>query len=86
MKIAKLVAAVMTMVALTGGLFVAAGTANAAADKVYVCHHTSSETNPVVVIHISRSALDKHLENHGGTGADDFSETPITADECGNLE
>jgi len=86
MKKAKLVAAVMTMVALTSGLFVGAGAAKAAADKVYVCHHTSSETNPVVVIHISRSALDKHLENHGGTGSDHFFETPITAEECGNLE
>jgi hypothetical protein len=43
----------------------------APAGKAFVCHHTASETNPVVVIHISRNAVDKHLANHGHTGPDE---------------
>lgn len=47
-----------------------AGAGAKPADKVTICHHTSSETNPVVMITISENALAKHLANHGGTGND----------------
>ena len=33
--------------------------------KVTICHRTGSETNPIVVITISKNALPAHLENHG---------------------
>ena len=38
--------------------------------KTDVCHHTSSATNPFVVINIDNHAVDKHLALHGGTGPD----------------
>lgn len=33
-------------------------------DKVEICHRTSSETNPFVLIEISENALKAHLDNH----------------------
>jgi hypothetical protein len=34
-------------------------------DKVTVCHHTGSATNPVVEITISPNAVDQHINQHG---------------------
>ena len=72
LKIRLLSLAVLAALTVSGGLLLGpAGTADAAKqDKEFVCHHTSSETNPVVIIHISGNAVDKHLANHGGTGDD----------------
>jgi hypothetical protein len=50
----------------------AVGAASAApAGKVTICHHTASETNPVVIITISENAVGKHYQNHGHTGPDE---------------
>jgi hypothetical protein len=38
--------------------------------KSDVCHHTSSATNPFVVINIDNHAVNQHLAHHGGTGPD----------------
>ncbi len=46
----------------------------APAPKVYICHNTGSESNPVVLIHVSRHAADAHIENH--------EDAPGTADGC----
>jgi hypothetical protein len=55
-----------------GALAVSAigGVTAAPAPKVTVCHHTGSETNPIVEITISENAVAKHLANHGKTGPD----------------
>ena len=37
-------------------LFAFTGTASGAADKIDICHCTSSESNPIVVISVSRNA------------------------------
>ena len=34
-------------------------------DKVGVCHETSSEKNPIVIINVSEKAALKHAEKHG---------------------
>jgi hypothetical protein len=53
-----------------------AGLVNAKADKVWVCHETSSINNPVVLISVSSNAVQAHLD-HGDTllpeGASDCS-------------
>lgn len=43
----------------------AGGDGNGPNGKVTICHRTGSETNPIVVITISRNALPAHLANHG---------------------
>ncbi len=43
--------------------------------KITICHHTSSETNPIVVITIDRHALPHHVANHGD-GEFDTEECP----------
>jgi hypothetical protein len=57
----------LTVLVLGGAFALTGGTAAA---KVDVCHHTSSDTNPVVVINVSENAVPAHLGNHGGTGPD----------------
>lgn len=38
---------------------------SSAQTKVDICHATSSETNPWVLISIAEKAVDKHIVNHG---------------------
>jgi hypothetical protein len=49
--------------------------AQADAGKITICHRTSSETNPVVVIRISANARNPHVDHH-----DDF--VPAAEDGC----
>ena len=71
----------LLVLSLTGALAFSAiaGAGAAPADKVTICHHTSSESNPFVVITISGNAEQKHLDNHGGTGPDE----PFVDGVCG---
>ncbi|MEZ5176654.1 MAG: hypothetical protein R2823_10720 [Acidimicrobiia bacterium] len=39
--------------ALVLALMAIAGPAAAKADKTWVCHHTHSETNPIILVHVS---------------------------------
>jgi hypothetical protein len=53
--------------------------------KVQVCHHTSSATNPVVVIEISPSAVDTHIVRHGDGILDANGNCCVPADgPCGD--
>lgn len=45
--------------------FLFGATSVGAADKVTICHYTSSAKNPVVMINVSVNALDTHMDNHG---------------------
>lgn len=51
--------------------------------KVDICHATSSETNPWVLISISEKAIDKHLSNHGDLyPGDQIDDDTMLSDEC----
>jgi ABC-type sugar transport system substrate-binding protein len=54
-----------SLAAAMAAFFALTGPAAGGADKVTICHFTSSVTNPYVVITISRSALAKHFGHHG---------------------
>ena len=41
------------------------GSASATNDKVWLCHATSSETNPNTLNHVSRNALNGHFDENG---------------------
>lgn len=50
------------------GFLVLGGVVAAApADKVTICHHTGSATNPTVTIEVAQAAVNAHVTNHGDT-------------------
>ena len=60
--------------------------------KIYICHNTASETNPVVVIHVGQPAEKGHITGNGqengnqphnknGNGEDFSSSAPIPVDQ-----
>lgn len=55
--------------------FAAYGTAFAA-DKVLLCHHTGSESNPFVLINVSTNSLDGHAQTN------DFPAPGTTVESC----
>lgn len=53
--------------------------------KEYVCHHTASEKNPVVIINVGNAAVPAHVvsPSHGHTGPDASSDDrPEDAEDC----
>lgn len=55
----------LALVCVVGGLMLSVGAYAGGADKVLVCHGTASATNPYVLITISQSAVQTHLDGHG---------------------
>jgi hypothetical protein len=88
----------MRVVALVcAGLLAVAGLGAAVAgqDKVFVCHYTASEANPVVVIHVGKPAENGHLSAPGNGphnknspvgGEDETSDTAVDVADCGGGE
>lgn len=73
MKRLILVLALLSAVALGGGAWAWAtddGGGDATDKKVTLCHFTGSDTNPFVVITISKHARDAHTRNHGDVPPD----------------
>jgi len=50
--------------------------------KVYICHKTSSETNPWVFQSISENAYDQHVANHGDGEEDHIVDETYTKEKC----
>lgn len=51
--------------------------------KVDICHATSSETNPWVLLSISEKAVDKHISNHGDLHpGDQIDDEWMLSEEC----
>jgi hypothetical protein len=85
----------MRVVALVcAGLLAVAslGAAVAEQDKVFVCHYTASEANPVVVIHVGKPAENGHLSAPGNGphnknspvgGQDETSNSAVDVADCG---
>ena len=67
MRLRLICASVLAVFAISAPLALAGSSSggNGPAPKVTICHMTGSETNPVVIITISRNALPAHLKNHG---------------------
>lgn len=56
----------LALVVALGTLAFAVTAQGAGADKVLVCHGTASDTNPYVLIKVSRNALKGHFDVQGG--------------------
>ena len=72
--------ALAAFVALLVGVVGAGSTADAAADKVTICHATSSEKNPYVLITVNRSSVDGEGKNDHTSHEDDI--IPAPAEGC----
>ncbi len=58
----RVIGATLAVAACSAGFAVGA---QAGGDKVWLCHGTSSEKNPYVLIHVSENALGGHLDGTG---------------------
>ena len=59
----RVIGATLAVAACSVGLAVGAQASNG--DKVWLCHGTSSENNPYVLINVSQNALGGHLDGTG---------------------